>query len=108
MQHFEFKSISVEARELSNTLVEQLRKFGAEIEPIEQNVGACEYQLKFHPEEGVAVLLMLSLKDWAQSNNLTEIRATQVSNSRSQNFWRKNGFTDIGGQTCDFLWKATE
>ena len=44
------------------------------------------------------------LKEWAITNNLKEIRAVQVSNSRSANFWKKNGFIDIGGKTGDFLW----
>ena len=45
------------------------------------------------------------LADWAKSNNLNEIRATQVSDPRSKRFWIRNGFVKCPAPnpTSDFI-----
>ncbi len=49
------------------------------------------------------------LVDWAKSNNLNEIRATQVSDSRSKLFWIRNGFVECPAPnpTSDFIKSLT-
>ena len=139
MTHFEFRRVAPEVREQSNMLIDQLKEFGAEIEHVARNVGACEYKISFQPEGGVSVLIGLCLndwqtgsdvvvetigvtpsargrgfggrvsavlKEWAGRNGLSEIRAVQVNNDQSRNFWRKNGFIDVGGVTGDFVWHS--
>lgn len=44
-----------------------------------------------------------ALLRWAKDNGMKEIRATQVSDPQSSNFWQKNGFTKTGNQFGDHV-----
>ncbi|MEK7136296.1 MAG: GNAT family N-acetyltransferase [Patescibacteria group bacterium] len=45
------------------------------------------------------------LLDWAKRNNLNEVRATQVSDPRSKQFWTRHGFVECPAPnvTSDFV-----
>lgn len=57
--------------------------------------------------KGLGSRVLEYVLDWANENGLNEVRATQVSNERSQKFWEKNGFKEIKGPnpTGDFVYK---
>ncbi len=38
------------------------------------------------------------IKEWALSNNLRNVRATQVSGFENEKFWMKNGFRKLEGE----------
>ncbi len=47
--------------------------------------------------------------EWAEKNNLKEIRATQISNDRSASFWENNGFKKVAeSSTGDYLFPGQD
>ena len=48
-------------------------------------------------------MILKKVLDWAQKNNLSEIRATQVR-PEAEHFWTKNGFVKVeGSATEDYI-----
>lgn len=53
--------------------------------------------------KGYGSKAITALLRWAKDNGLKEVRATQVSDPQSANFWQKNGFVATGNHLGDHV-----